>query len=99
MPALPNPLRNACDGRLGIRQTQEEQAHMIALCPPPPEKPALANSQPTTESSSMKITEAVRKYAAEQAISKEEALQRGMEEKPKEFVEAGAEVYTTAKFG
>ena len=42
------------------------------------------------------ITEDVRKYAAEQAISEEEALQRGMEEKSKEFVESGAEVYTTA---
>lgn len=40
------------------------------------------------------ITEDVRQYAAEQAISEEEALQRGMEEKSKEFVEAGAEVYT-----
>ncbi len=45
---------------------------------------------------SMKITEDVRKYAAEQAISEEEALSRGMEEKSKEFVEAGAEVYSTA---
>lgn len=39
------------------------------------------------------ITEDVRKYAAEQAISEEEALQRGWEEKSKEFVNAGAEVY------
>jgi thiamine biosynthesis protein ThiC len=45
---------------------------------------------------SMKITEDVRKYAAEQAISEEEALQRGMAEKSKEFVEAGAEVYAKA---
>lgn len=45
---------------------------------------------------SMKITEDVRKYAAEQAISEEEALQRGMAEKSKEFDEKGAEVYTTA---
>jgi phosphomethylpyrimidine synthase len=45
---------------------------------------------------SMKITEDVRKYAAEQAISEEEALQRGMEEKSKEFVESGAEVYQPA---
>ncbi len=44
----------------------------------------------------MKITEDVRKYAAEQAISEEEALQRGMDAKSKEFVESGAEVYTTA---
>ncbi len=42
------------------------------------------------------ITEDVRKYAAEQAISEEEAPQRGMEEKSKEFVEAGAEVYAKA---
>ncbi len=33
---------------------------------------------------------------AEQATSEEEALQRGMAEKSKEFVEKGAEVYTTA---
>jgi hypothetical protein len=42
------------------------------------------------------ITEDVRQIAAEQAISEEEALQRGMEEKSKEFVEAGAEVYAKA---
>jgi phosphomethylpyrimidine synthase len=45
---------------------------------------------------SMKITEDVRKYAAEQAISEEEALQKGMDEKSKEFVESGAEVYQEA---
>jgi len=36
------------------------------------------------------------KYAAEQAISEEAALQRGMDEKSKEFIQTGAEVYTTA---
>jgi phosphomethylpyrimidine synthase len=41
----------------------------------------------------MKITEDARKYAAEQGLSEEEALKRGMEEKSKEFVERGAEVY------
>ena len=41
----------------------------------------------------MKITEDVRKYAAEQAISEEEALARGMAEKSKEFVDKGAELY------
>ena len=45
---------------------------------------------------SMKITEDVRKYAAEQAISEEEALKKGREEKSKEFVEKGAEVYAKA---
>jgi len=44
----------------------------------------------------MKITEDVRKYAAEQAISEEEALAKGMQDKAKEFVESGAEVYQPA---
>ena len=41
-------------------------------------------------------TEDVRKYAAEQGIAEEEALKMGMEEKSKEFVSKGAEVYTNA---
>ena len=45
---------------------------------------------------SMKITEDVRKYAAQQGVSEEEALKRGMEEKSKEFVAKGAEVYAKA---
>lgn len=44
----------------------------------------------------MKITEDVRKYAAEQGLAEEEALKVGMAEKSKEFVEAGAEVYAKA---
>jgi len=45
---------------------------------------------------SMKITEDVRKYAAEQGIVESEALESGMQEKAKEFVEKGAEVYAKA---
>jgi len=45
---------------------------------------------------SMKITEDVRKYAAEQAISEEEALAKGLEEKSREFAEKGAELYQKA---
>ena len=45
---------------------------------------------------SMKITEDVRKYAAAQAVSEEEALRRGMDEKSREFVAKGAEVYQQA---
>ena len=45
---------------------------------------------------SMKITEDVRKYAAEQGIAEEEALKKGMEAKSKEFVEKGSEVYAKA---
>jgi phosphomethylpyrimidine synthase len=41
----------------------------------------------------MKITEDVRKYAAEQGVSEQDALEKGMEEKSREFVEKGAEVY------
>ena len=42
---------------------------------------------------SMKISEDVRQYAAEQGLTEEDALRKGMEEKSKEFVEKGAEVY------
>jgi phosphomethylpyrimidine synthase len=45
---------------------------------------------------SMKITEDVRKYAAEQGVSEQEALQKGMEEKSREFQEKGAELYAKA---
>ncbi|PYJ49533.1 MAG: phosphomethylpyrimidine synthase [Verrucomicrobia bacterium] len=42
---------------------------------------------------SMKITEDVRKFAAQQKISGEQALQVGLQEKAQEFVEKGAEIY------
>jgi phosphomethylpyrimidine synthase len=42
---------------------------------------------------SMKITQDVREYAAKQGLSDEDALQKGMETKAVEFVEAGAQIY------
>ena len=45
---------------------------------------------------SMKISEDVRQYAAAQGISDEEALEKGMEEKSREFEKAGSEVYVSA---
>jgi phosphomethylpyrimidine synthase len=45
---------------------------------------------------SMKITQDVREYAASQGLKEEDALTRGMEEKSREFVERGAEVYAKA---
>jgi phosphomethylpyrimidine synthase len=45
---------------------------------------------------SMKITQDVREYAATLGVSEADALQVGMEEKSREFVEKGAEVYTQA---
>jgi phosphomethylpyrimidine synthase len=44
----------------------------------------------------MKITEDVPKYAAEQGISDDAALQTGMEEKANEFAQLGAEIYSKA---
>jgi len=66
-----------------LPQEGAKSAHFCSMCGP--------------HFCSMKITEDVRKYAAEQAISEEEALERGMVEKRKEFNESGAEVYTSAK--
>ena len=45
---------------------------------------------------SMKITEDVRRYAAEQGVSEDDALEKGMEAKSKEFLDKGAEVYHTS---
>jgi hypothetical protein len=42
---------------------------------------------------SMRITEDVRKSAAEQKLSEKEALRAGMEQKAKEFVSSGADLY------
>jgi phosphomethylpyrimidine synthase len=66
-----------------LPQEGAKSAHFCSMCGP--------------HFCSMKITEDVRKYAAEQGLAEEEALKAGMAEKSKEFVEAGAEVYTTAQ--
>ncbi len=65
-----------------LPQEGAKSAHFCSMCGP--------------HFCSMKITEDVRKYAAEQGLSEEDAVRRGMEEKSKEFVEKGAEVYTRA---
>jgi phosphomethylpyrimidine synthase len=65
-----------------LPQDGAKSAHFCSMCGP--------------HFCSMKITEDVRKYAAEQGVSEEEALKRGMEEKSKEFVEKGAEVCAKA---
>lgn len=44
----------------------------------------------------MTISEAVRKYAAEQGIAEEETLKMGMEEKFREFAEKGSKLYAKA---
>jgi phosphomethylpyrimidine synthase len=45
---------------------------------------------------SMKITQDVREYAAKQGLSDADALEKGMEAKAVEFVEAGAQIYSKA---
>jgi len=65
-----------------LPQEGAKSAHFCSMCGP--------------HFCSMKITEDVRKYAAEQGIAEEEALKKGMEAKSKEFVEKGAEVYSKA---
>jgi phosphomethylpyrimidine synthase len=65
-----------------LPQEGAKSAHFCSMCGP--------------HFCSMKITEDVRKYAAEQGVTEEEALKKGMEAKSKEFVEKGAEVYTKA---
>ena len=45
---------------------------------------------------SMRITEDVRRYAAETGVSDEAALEVGMQEKAKEFAEKGSEIYAKA---
>jgi phosphomethylpyrimidine synthase len=42
----------------------------------------------------MKITEEVRQYAASQGVAEAKALETGLAEKSKEFLEKGAEIYT-----
>jgi hypothetical protein len=41
----------------------------------------------------VKITEDVRKFAAQQGVSEQQALQKGLQEKSREFVEQGSELY------
>ncbi len=65
-----------------VPQEGAKTAHFCSMCGP--------------HFCSMKITEDVRKYAAEQGIDDAEVLERGMEEKSREFNAAGSRLYTKA---
>ncbi len=65
-----------------LPQEGAKSAHFCSMCGP--------------HFCSMKITEDVRRYAAEQGLSEDEALRAGLDEKSREFTESGAEVYTKA---
>ena len=45
---------------------------------------------------SMKITQEVREYAEKQGVAEADALEQGLRDKAKEFVESGAELYRRA---
>jgi len=62
-----------------LPQDGAKSAHFCSMCGP--------------HFCSMKITEDVRAYAAEQGIAEGEALNRGLEEKAREFAQKGGEVY------
>jgi phosphomethylpyrimidine synthase len=65
-----------------LPQEGAKSAHFCSMCGP--------------HFCSMRITEDVRKFAAEQKLSEDEALRAGMEQKAREFTEAGAEIYSKA---
>ncbi|WP_020167286.1 MULTISPECIES: phosphomethylpyrimidine synthase ThiC [Methylotenera] len=62
-----------------LPQEGAKQAHFCSMCGP--------------HFCSMKISQDVRDYAAEQGIGEQEALQKGMQDKAIEFVKKGSEVY------
>ena len=65
-----------------LPQEGAKSAHFCSMCGP--------------HFCSMKITEDVRKYAAEQGLAEAAAIEAGMAAKSREFVEKGAEVYAKA---
>jgi len=65
-----------------LPQEGAKSAHFCSMCGP--------------HFCSMKITEDVRRYAAEKGITESEALEEGMQEKADEFNEQGAKLYTKA---
>jgi phosphomethylpyrimidine synthase len=62
-----------------LPQESAKTAHFCSMCGP--------------HFCSMKITEEVRKYAAERGVSSDEALATGLHEKAEEFAKSGAEIY------
>ena len=55
-----------------------------------------ARRAPSMGIDGVNISEDVRQYAAAQNLSEEAALKKGMEEKAREFVESGADVFAKA---
>jgi phosphomethylpyrimidine synthase len=66
-----------------LPQESAKTAHFCSMCGP--------------QFCSMKITEDVRRYAAEHGLETTEALDAGLKEKADEFRESGAELYSTPR--
>ena len=62
-----------------LPQEGAKSAHFCSMCGP--------------HFCSVKITEDVRRYAAEKGLDEAAAIERGLQEKATEFQEAGAEIY------
>src|SRR5439155_26109397 len=77
------PAREGEDDGHQLRQTLPQEgaktAHFRSMCGP--------------HFCSMRITEDVRKYAAEQGITEEAAIEKGLKQKATKLNEAGAEIY------
>jgi phosphomethylpyrimidine synthase len=46
---------------------------------------------------SMQLTQEVREYAATHGIAEQEVIEKGLEEKAKEFVQSGGEIYVSTE--
>ena len=66
-----------------LPQDSAKTAHFCSMCGP--------------QFCSMKITEDVRRYAAEQGLAEEEAVAAGLKAKAGEFIQSGGEIYHEAK--
>tara|TARA_B100002019_G_scaffold99278_1_gene85537 strand:- start:2181 stop:4121 length:1941 start_codon:yes stop_codon:yes gene_type:complete len=66
-----------------LPQENAKTAHFCSMCGP--------------HFCSMKISEDVRQYARDNGYDDNEAISKGMAEKAKEFIDSGAEVYTTGQ--
>ena len=66
-----------------LPQDSAKTAHFCSMCGP--------------QFCSMKITDDVRRYAEEQGLTTEAALEAGMRAKSGEFIEQGGEIYVSAK--
>jgi phosphomethylpyrimidine synthase len=63
-----------------LPQEGAKSAHFCSMCGP--------------HFCSMRITEDVRKYAAEHGLTEEAAIEKGLQQKAKEFTKSGAEIYS-----